>query len=392
MGFKDPIVSIVKCAEYEKFEEVKKAVSQAMDLIGGMESIISPGDHVLIKPNLLCSSDYKTGATANPNVIFAVAELCREVGAKRITVAEGAAIGLDTDKVYDDLGIRELAAKHNCGLVNLLKDEFTYVMNPLGKIMKRLRLPKTFIECNVVINIPVMKTHDALAVTLGLKNMKGVIHNSDKKRFHKWGLAQTIVDLGQLVMPELTIMDATVALEGMGPVVGKPVGLGLLLASTDTIAVDRVSMEIMGFGLDEVDYIKMAGEQGLGCTDLNGIKVCGESLESVKRPFERLSLDKRILEEYGIKILECDACSGCNNAISSYVYSLHMNGQLDKLRNSTLVYGQNPYIPEEVSENVIRLGVCTRSMKDGKGVYVPGCPPHPLHINDYLAGEGLEKE
>ena len=64
------------------------------------------------------------------------------------------------------------------------------------------------------------ETHDALAVTLGLKNMKGVVHPSDKKRFHKWGLAQTIVDLGQLAMPELTIVDGTVALEGVGPVGG----------------------------------------------------------------------------------------------------------------------------------------------------------------------------
>ncbi len=392
MGFKDPIVSIAKCPNYDDFEAVKKAVSSTLDLIGGIESVITPGDHVLLKPNLLGSFDYKSGATTNPNVIFAVAELCREVGAKQITIAEGAAIGNDTDKVYDDLGLREQATRYNCRLVNLLKDEFQYVMNPMGKNMKRLRLPKTFMECNVVINLPVMKTHDILAVTLGLKNMKGVIHNSDKKRFHKWGLAQTVVDLGKLAMPELTIMDGTIALEGMGPVVGKPVGLGLLLASTDTVALDRICMEIMGFSLDEVEYIKMAGEQGLGCTDLSRIKLMGEALEDVKRPFERLSYDSKILDEAGIKVVECDACTGCNNMVSSYLYGLHAKGELDKLKDCTLVYGQNPHIPEDASDKVVLLGVCTRNIRKGNEVYVPGCPPHPLHVNDFLEGTGLEKE
>jgi uncharacterized protein (DUF362 family) len=390
--YEETRVSVVKCPEYHKLDTVKKAVKEAVDLIGGFESIISPGDRVLIKPNFVTGDDYKTGATTNPNVIFSVAEICREVGAKEIIIGEGAAIGEDTEKVFDALGMRELAQMHNCRLVNFHKDEYVYVMNPLAKTFKRIRIPRTFIESNVIINIPVMKTHDSLAVTLGLKNLKGIIHTSDKKRFHKWGLAQNIVDLGHLAMPELTIVDATVALEGMGPVVGNPVGLGLLLASTDTVAADRVSMEIMGFELNEVDYIKLAGEQGLGCTDLQKIKVMGEQVESVKKPFERLSLDYKALKEMNIKVIACDACSGCNNTISSYLYGLSRNGELEKLRNCTIVYGQNPVIPEDAGEKIIRLGVCTRNMSSGIGLYVPGCPPHPHHINDFLQGHGLDKE
>ncbi|HBF38449.1 MAG TPA: hypothetical protein DDW50_14165 [Firmicutes bacterium] len=391
MHLRDPKVSIVRCADQHQFDAVKESVIQATELIGGLESLITPGDHVMLKPNFICEADYKTGATTNPNVVFAVAELCKEMGAKKVTIAEGSAIGTDTDKVFDALGIRELARQHQCDVVNLIKDEFTYCMNPLGRNIKRIRLPRTFIESNVVINIPVMKTHDALAVTLGLKNLKGIIHQSDKKRFHKWGLSQTIVDLGHLAMPELTIIDGTIALEGMGPVVGKAVNLGLLLASTDTVAADRVAMEIMGFELSEVEYIKLAGEQGLGCTDLAQIKIVGQSLESVKRPFERLSLDPQILEEMDIRLVACDACSGCNNAISSYLYDQYLKGTLEKLRGCTLIYGQNPYIPEGNHGKIIRLGVCTRNVKMEQGIYVPGCPPHPMHIDDFVSGKGLER-
>ncbi len=320
-----------------------------------------------------------------------MAELCKELGAKKVTIAEGSAIGNDTDQVFDALGIREMAQKYQCSLVNLIKDEFTYYVNPLGRNIKRIRLPRTFIESNLVINIPAMKTHDALAVTLGLKNLKGIIHQADKKRFHKWGLSQTIVDLGHLAIPELTIVDGTVALEGMGPVVGQAVNLGLLLASTDTIAADRVAMAIMGFELSEVEYIKLAGEQGLGCNDLSVIEIVGQSIDKVKRPFARLSLDPEILNQMGIRLVACDACSGCNNAISSYLYGQYLKGTLEKLRGCTLIYGQNPYIPEDNQGKVIRLGVCTRNVQLEQGIYVPGCPPHPMHIDDFLSGKGLER-
>ena len=391
MHLRDAKVSIRRCADIHQFEAVKESLRQATELFGGLDSLITPGDHVMIKPNLLCDADYKTGATTNPNVIFAMAELCKEWGARKVIIAEGAAIGNDTDQVFDALGIREMAQKHQCSLVNLLKDEFTYCLNPLGRNIKRIRLPRTFIESNVVINIPAMKTHDALAVTLGLKNLKGMIHQTDKKRFHKWGLSQTIVDLGHLAMPELTIMDGTVALEGMGPVVGNPVHLGLVMASTDIIAIDRVAMAIMGFDLPEVEYIRLAGEQGLGCSDLAAIEIVGESLENVKRPFARLSLDPEILRQMDIRLVSCDACSGCNNAISAYLYGQYLKGTLDKLKGCTLIYGQNPYIPEDNRGKIIRLGVCTRNVQLQEGIYVPGCPPHPLHIDDFLSGKGLER-
>jgi uncharacterized protein (DUF362 family) len=382
-------VSIVRCKDFENFEFVKEQVRKAVGLIGGFESIISPGDKVLIKPNLLADYEYHTGVTTNPNIIFAVSELCKEIGVKHITIAEGAAIGNDTDEVFDKLGIRDLCEKYECKLVDLTKDQFSYFFNPMAKNMKRIRLPKTFVESDVVINIPVMKTHDALTVTLGLKNMKGVVHVADKKRFHKWGLAQNIADLGYLVMPEITIMDGTVALEGMGPVVGKPVNLGLILASIDTVALDRVCMEIMDFTIDEVDYIKISGEQGLGCIDLEKIKIAGEKINDVKRKFDRLTLDYEKLDRMGIKIIACDACSGCSHAINSYVNDLSVKGKLDKIKDCTLIFGQNPYIPEDSKNKIIRLGICSKKLE--KGLYVPGCPPHPLHISDFIEGKGFEK-
>ena len=151
-------------------------------------------------------------------------------------------------------------------------------------------------------------------------------------------------------------------------------------------------MEIMGFSLEEVDYIRMAGEQGLGCTDLKKINILGEKIDKVRRPFERLTLNPEEFKKRGIKILSNDACSGCNNAINSYLYDCYLKEDLDKFKNSILVYGQNPNIPEDTKGKIICLGICTKSHLKKGTLYIPGCPPHPQHIRDFIAGDGLKKD
>lgn len=383
-GLRNSIVSVTRCVNYDNYNEVENSVKQAVGMIGGFEAIISPGDAVLIKPNLISPKPYTTGATTNPYIVKAIARLCKMSGAGKITIADGSAVGHNATEAFDICGMKQIAQEEGCSLVDFLKDEYQFVVNPCGKVFKRIRVPKTFIESNVVINVPVMKTHDALGVTLGLKNMKGIIHITDKKRFHKWGLAQSIVDLNHIALPELTIMDGTVAMEGNGPASGDPVGIGIIMASTDTVACDRVASEIMGFNEDEIEYIKMAGEQGLGCFELSDITVLGEKISDVARPFKRTVLNREKLKEMGINLVACDACSGCSHVVKNYLGNLEKSGRLEKLRGYTIIYGQSAKLPDDASDRVIRIGVCTRNLNGTDSIYIPGCPPHPLHIKEKL--------
>lgn len=375
------IVSIERCAEHGDADRVRDALVRLLDRIGGIESIVSAGDRVLLKPNLIVGQPYETGVTTNPHVVFAMADLCRAAGAREVVVAEGSAVGADTEAVLRGLGYYEMAAAHGCRVVNFHKDTYVHTVNPAGRNIKRIRLPQSWLESDVVVNLPCMKTHDALGATLGLKNMKGVIHPQDKKRFHKWGLEQCIVDLAHLTLPELTVMDATIGLEGDGPVVGNPVNLGLLLASKDTVALDRICLDIMGFEPDEVGYVQLAARAGLGRDDRDEIVVLGETVADVRRPFRRMSLDQKKLSELDIRILPCDACSGCQNVISAWLNGRQAEGTLEKLSGTTFVYGQNPHLPEGASGRIVRFGSCTRMMSEA-GTYIPGCPPHPAHVND----------
>lgn len=384
-----PVVSIVRCDAYHSADVILEHVRQACDLVGGLESLIMPGDTVLLKPNLVQPYPYETGTTTNPHLVEALVRLCREKGARRIVIADGSCVGADTWKAFENCGLVEVAERTGAELVDFAKSEFQYVVNPLAKKMKRIRIPKDFIESNVVIDLPVMKTHDSLEVSLGLKNMKGLLQTSDKKRFHKWGLAQSIVDLNHIARPDLTIIDGTVGMEGAGPTSGEPVNLGLLLTSKDVVAADTVALEAMGYTLDEVPYIRMAGEAGIGCANLAEIEIEGLAIDEVRHPFKRNSIDPDLLVEMGIEFVARDACSGCANALASFMGMLNRRDALETMRDTVFLYGQSvEKLPEERTRDkrVIRMGSCTRKLID-YGHYLPGCPPYPYHM---LKDLGLE--
>ncbi|MFQ6067699.1 MAG: DUF362 domain-containing protein [bacterium] len=372
-----PQVSITKCQRIHDYKRVRKAVERSLHLIGGLDSLVSPGDRVMVKPNLIAPYHYTTGATTSPHVIRALCELAKEAGARKVTIADGSNVGSKTEEVFTVTGLGELSTKIGVDLINLKKTKTIYMGIPEGKVFRRLKLPEPFMEADVIINAPVMKTHDVFPATLGLKNMKGVLQEKDKKRFHKWGLAQSIVDLNKLALPQVTVLDGTVAMEGMGPAHGTPVNLGVIISSFDTVAADSVAAKVMGIDPLEIEYVKLAFEQGLGCADLSWIEVVGLGIEEVKRPFKRLKLDFGAYREKGIEIYERGACSGCRNTMEAFIADhMESKNRLNLLEGYTLIFGQNVKIPQEYEGKLVNIGLCTRKFRE-KGGYIPGCPPHP---------------
>lgn len=198
-----PQVSIVKCEKIHDYESVKKAVKNSLQLIGGLDSLVSAGDRILVKPNLIAPYHYRTGATTNLLVIRALCALAKEAGAQKVTIADSSAVGHKTDEVFTVTGLKGLSTKIGVDLIDFKKARTVCMGIPNGKIFKRIKIPQIFMEADIIINAPVMKTHDVFPATLGLKNMKGILQDKDKKRFHKWGLAQSIVDLNKLALPHI---------------------------------------------------------------------------------------------------------------------------------------------------------------------------------------------
>jgi uncharacterized protein (DUF362 family) len=239
-------VSITRCERIDDFKTVFEAVKESLELIGGLETLVSRGDSVMMKPNLVCVKDYRTGATTNPHVVRSLCRLAREAGAAKLSIAESSTIGCDTREAFEKCGYKRVAEEEKASLVDLKRGATVYSGIPNARLIRRIEIPEAVFQADVIINVPVMKTHDMFPVTLGLKNMKGVIRDNDKKRFHVWGLAQAITDLNRLVLPQITVIDGTVGMEGLGPIHGDPVNLGLILSSFDTVAADAVASSVMG--------------------------------------------------------------------------------------------------------------------------------------------------
>jgi uncharacterized protein (DUF362 family) len=384
-----PVVSIVRCEKTDDRDEVRGSVAQSLDLIGGLNTILRRGDQVLIKPNLVDAQDYRTGAITNPNITAAIIDLVRESGAKKIIIADGSCVGTDTTKTFDIGGYTDLAKEKKVELVDIKKSEFIPMGIPNGKVIRRIQLPRTLLESDIVINVPVMKTHDVFPATLGLKNMKGVIQEKDKKRFHTWGLAQCIVDLNKLVLPQITVIDGTIAMEGLGPANGTPVNFGILCSSFDTVAVDVVASLLMGIEPESIEYLKLASEQGLGCGNISEIDVRGLNIEDVKRKFQILTLESLDLSKYGIEIIDVGACSGCRNTLTAGLNKIITGGQISKISGATFVLGSDigkrAELETQLETRVVKFGTCSKLIFPGKGIYFPGCPPHPDDFEDGIS-------
>ncbi len=387
---KKPEVSIVRCRETENVEAIKGSLEEAFRLIGGITTVLRKGDRVVIKPNLLLPVPYTSGATTNPFVVEALIDLLGDIGVKKVVIAEGAVVGEKTEKCFSVCGYEALAERKKVPLINLKKDEFIPLGLSSGKMFRILRLPKTIVDADAVIDVPVLKTHDCFPVSLGLKNMKGVIHERDKQKFHLLDLAQCIVDLNKLVLPRITLIDGTVGMEGMGPVYGIPAEAGVLLASFDCVACDAVGSAFMGIDPYETSYIALAEEQGLGIADLGKIEVRGETLEKAGRKFKRISLegilDSEDFRKHHVRLLDRGGCSGCRSVLTAIISDLYDKKQVHRIADSTILLGQNisPEEMDRIEGRVICFGACTRHVKRNGDLFLFGCPPHILDVKKAL--------
>ena len=390
-------VAVVKGAD------IKTSMRKAIDLIGGIEKIIRPGDTVLIKPNFGVAVSAETGIITNPLVVDVLIQICSEANPKKIVVAESTVVGFDTDKVFADLNLIGRFEKFGAKLVNLDKGRIIDIAVPGGTVLKKLKLFQTAYESDVLISVPTMKTHIVTGVTLGLKNMKGILPDVMKKTMHRIGvkeqnlefeLEHAIVDLNSVRKPETTLVDGFIANEGFKAgtpgIGGTAVKFDTVVAGCDPVSTDAVGAYLMGFDSGEVRHIAYAGERGLGIADLNRIDILGENADAIRQRFERPSIEGIALKFKNLSCVVGDkGCSGCRE--SYYIAVSGMSeAELEKVGKAVVIVGQNVKLPEsETGKHVYLLGNC--SLKSGlDGDLIEGCPPPGLFVKQNLLGQSLE--
>jgi uncharacterized protein (DUF362 family) len=365
-------VSIVRAEAKPRDDQVYGMVKKAVDLVGGIRSIVKPGQTVALKPNVVTGRVTGPGVVTDKRVVEAMIRLCKEAEAGKVLVVEGAGYFTETGKALELSGVKAMAEAAGAEVVDVDRDRLVELKVPNPLIVDKIKVSKSFMDADVRINLPIMKTHDQLLVTLGVKNMKGVIQKPMKREFHRIGVVKGIIDLNKTVPLDLTVMDAIVAMEGLGPSFGPKVMLNTVMASRDVWALDRVASRVMGFSMEELDYLVEAAEHGLFDPD-EAPEVVGEPLSSYTHRFLRPPTDMNFAE--GVTVISEGACSACRGTIHSVIYDLEQMKKMGEIRDLFIVVGSNAEVPSGLPNTPIIMGTCLKKYAT-EGCYVEGCPPN----------------
>jgi len=261
-----------------KGQSPKLMVKRSLELIGANELVASK-DRVLIKPNYICAKHPSTGVTTDSEVVEALIEFLKERGCREITVGDGGSG--DTDRVFDVVGIRQVAARHGVRLVDLNGDERVEVSVPNALALHKVSIAKTVLESTCIINVPKLKVHHMALVTLCIKNLMGAV--LPKSIIHSQ-LDERLADLASLIRPRFNLIDGIIGSE-LDEEDGKPVRMDLLISGRDIVATDAVGSAVMGIDPKRVRYLSLAEGKGVGTGDLTKIEILGRPIEKVKKRF-----------------------------------------------------------------------------------------------------------
>jgi len=258
--------------------EPDRITRKAVEALGGMTRFVKPGNKVVIKPNMSFASGPDAASNTHPAVVREVARMCNEAGASKISVLDNV-----LHNASDCLAlsrIPDLCKEVPSTSVAVAQARRLYREVPVknGKQLKSMNVMAEVLDADVLIAVPVGKTHSSAGVSLSMKGMMGLIY--DRHSFHgRYDLHQSIVDMASVLKPSLVVIDGTRILSTGGPGgPGKVIPLNLVIASTDMVAADA-QMVALGtwydrkFQPDQVKHIRLAAERGLGSLDLKKLNV-----------------------------------------------------------------------------------------------------------------------
>ena len=333
-----------------------------------IENTIDKHAKIGIKPNLVLASPSSLGATTDPEIVAAVIEYLQGVGFKDICILEGSWIGDRTARAFKVCGYEDISKKYNVPLYDLQQD--TYKSYDVGGI--ELNVCDKVMDIDYLINMPVLKGHCQTRITCSLKNLKGCIPNTEKRKFHTMGLHKPIAYLSKVIKSDLILVDGIVGdlnfEEG-----GNPVQMNRIIAGQDPILVDAYVTELLGYDVSDVEYIEIADRIGVGSSDVESANIVELNKDNLAS--KRIEFSRRIqyLASY---VDERDACSACYGSLIHALDRLDDKGKLAMI-DQKIHIGQ-AYKGVEVEG--IGVGSCTRDCDKS----LLGCPPKAKDIIGFL--------
>jgi uncharacterized protein (DUF362 family) len=248
-------------------------VRAAIDALGGIERFVKKDNDVIIKPNICVAyHTYEYAATTNPEVVGTLVKLCIEAGARRVRVMDYP-FGGTAEQAYERSGIAEAVRKAGGEMELMSAMKFREIAIPDGRDITKWQVYVDALDTDVLINVPIAKHHSLGRLTLGMKNLMGLIR--DRGKFH-FNLGQRLADLTSLLRPQLTVVDAVRILTNPGPTGGNLDDVKLMntiIASHDIVAADSYATTLFGLNGDDIPAIRAALPMGLGTNNLKNVRV-----------------------------------------------------------------------------------------------------------------------
>ncbi len=346
--------------------EYKNMTKQLLEQSELSQMIPAKGCRIGIKPNLVAPTEASWGATTHPEVVAGIIEYLHENGFQNLLMLEGSWVGDKTQDSIEVCGYQELSEQYQVPFLDMQKDSWSEV--DCGGCV--LRICDEALKLDFLINVPVMKGHCQTKITCALKNMKGLIPNTEKRHFHSMGLHKPIAHLGLGLKQDFIVVD-NICGDWDFEDGGNPVVMNRIVAGMDPVLVDSWVCGEMGYDVDEVPYIEYARALGVGSTDVKHAKIYALNApeQEIVRPRERKIVELQDAVE------EVESCSACYGYLIPALEMLKEEGLLAELKEKIAI-GQG----YREKTGMLGVGACTRKFVHHLG----GCPPTEEQIYEFL--------
>lgn len=244
---------------------------RAIEEMGGIGVFVSRGDKVLIKPNIGWDRVPAQAATTNPQVVAALAAMCLDAGAAKVTVLDNTIS--DSRRCYVRSGIKK-AAEEVGAEVPFLEDYNFRKVNIGGELIREWPVYRKALEVDKIINVPIAKHHSLSRLTIGMKNLYGLL-GGRRNQLHQ-DVHLSIAEMTAFFAPTLTVVDAFRILIANGPSGGSLSDVrqaNTIIASVDPVAADARAAALFDIDPQEIHYLVLGSQMGIGTLDVESLEV-----------------------------------------------------------------------------------------------------------------------
>jgi uncharacterized protein (DUF362 family) len=326
---------------------------------------LDPGAEVSIKPNLVVPGPASNGAVTHPEIVEGIILFLKDFGVRKMKIIESSWTGDSTIRAFKYCGYTELSGKYNVPLIDLKGD--TFRKHSFGGY--DIDVCDESMNAGFLINVPVLKAHCQTRFTCCMKNLKGCIPDSEKRRFHTLGIHKPVAALNGIIKTGYCVVDGICGdlsfEEG-----GNPVVSNRIVAGRDPLMVDSYCVELIGYSPDEIGYISHGEKLGVGKRFTHEVKLVEINPDSI--PVNARS--DLISDKYRRLIVEDAACSAC---YSSLIYALHrLGGKTRATGKFHIGQGFRGKGGDDFEKDAFGIGDCAGGCRR----FVPGCPPKATGI------------